>query len=240
VIDPRTRLVSCLLAIAALFFYRSPGILFLMLGLLHLLFLTAPRGKAVLKSLWGKLLPLGLFILILWPLFTPSSGEGLLFSWRFIRIGRDNLASSVLMVLRLFNLVFLCTFPMVSIDRSTFLLALVKMGLPYHWAFTLVLALQAVPDFTDRWSRVRQAQQARGLELERGHFLSRAKNLIPLLTAVIVSALRDSDQLSYALINRGFDRPGNRTWLEELHFRFMDGVFLLLLTLLLLSPIIFL
>ncbi|MBN2628250.1 MAG: energy-coupling factor transporter transmembrane protein EcfT [Spirochaetales bacterium] len=238
-IDPRIRLVSTLLAIIAIFFYRSPGVLFLMLGLLHLFFLAAPRGKSALGSLWRKLLPLGLFILILWPLFTPSSAGDVLFSWRFIRIGRDNLLSSLLMVLRLFNLVFLCTLPMVSMGRSTFLLALVKMGLPYHWAFTLVLALQAVPDFTDRWNRVRQAQQARGLELEGGRFLNRAKNLIPLLTAVIVSALRDSDQLSYALINRGFDRSGRRTWLEELHFRFVDGVLLLLLTLLLLSPIMF-
>jgi len=237
-IDPRTRLIATALAITALFFYRSPLILALMLGLLHFLFLAAPRGRAALGSLWKKLLPLGIFIPLLWPLFSPSPDPFL--SWRFIRIGGDNLSSSALMVMRLFNLVFLCTWPMVTMTQSSFILALVRMGVPYHWAFTLVLALQAVPDFTDRWHRTRQAQEARGLELERGSFLRRARNLIPLLTAVIVSALRDSDQLSYALINRGFDRPGRRTWLENLKFRPIDGGALFLLTLLLLCPIMFL
>ncbi len=236
-IDPRTRLIAVLLAIIALFFYRSPALLALMLGLLHVLFWSHPHGRSALGSLWRKLLPLGAFILILWPLFSPS--EESIFSWRFIRIGGDNLASSLLMVLRLFNLVFLCTWPMVTMTQSLFIQALVKTGLPYRGAFTLVLALQAVPDFTDRWHRVRQARQARGVDLEKGRFLRRAAQLIPLLTAVIVSALRDSDQLAFALINRGFDRPGARTWLRELRFPPRDGALLFLLTLLLLCPIMF-
>ena len=237
-IDPRTRIIGVLLALGALFFYRSPLWLLVMLLAVHLLFLPLPGGARVLPSVWKKLLPLVLFILILWPLFSPSR-EDTFFAWRFIRLGSDNISSSALMVLRLCVIVFLCYYPLTAVSQSAFIHSLVTMGFPYHWAFTAVLALQSVPDFTDRWQKIRQAQQARGMELEKGRFLERLGNLIPLLTAVIVSALRDSEQLSFALINRGLDHPGERTWLEPLRFRFRDGMILILLTLLLLCPIIF-
>ena len=237
-VDPRTRLIGVLIAITALFFYKSLLWPLIMLAAVHLLFLGISGGGRVVLSVWKKLLPLILFILILWPLFDPSR-QNAFFQWGFIRLGRDNLTSSALMVLRLCLIVFLCYYPLSAVSQSALILSLVRMGVPYHWAFTVVLALQSVPDFTERWQKIRQAQQARGLELEKGHFAERLGNLIPLLTAVIVSALRDSEQLSYALINRGLDRPGERTWLEQIRFRLKDGFILLLLTLLLLCPIIF-
>jgi energy-coupling factor transport system permease protein len=238
-IDPRSRIIAVLMTLITLFFYEKLFLLLILLILLHLLYLPLEEGPRSLGEIWKKILPLGLFILILWPLFDPSRGE-VLFEWAFIRIGRDNLYTSFLMVLRLFDIVLLCSYPLAALSQSMLTHSLVKMGFPYHWAFTAVFAMQAVPDFSERWHKIRLAQQARGLDLEGGRFLKRVKNLVPLLTAVIVSALRDSEHLSYALINRGLDREGERTWLNDIRFTWIDGLFLLSLTLLLLCSIMIL
>ncbi|MDC7219271.1 MAG: energy-coupling factor transporter transmembrane component T [Spirochaetales bacterium] len=236
--DPRTHILGVLLALVALFFYSRISLLALMLFILIGFYLFQKEGRKALRGLAKNMLPLGLFILLLWPLFTPS--EAPFFSWAFIKIGWDNIRSSTLMVLRLFNIVLLCSYPMVALERSTLIQAMVKMGMPYHWAFTLVLAMQSVPDFTNRWQKIRLARQARGLDPDKGGLLYRLSHLIPLLAAVIVSALRDSEQLSYALINRGLDRAGERSWLEHIRFRLRDVLFLFCLTLILLCFIMFL
>jgi energy-coupling factor transport system permease protein len=55
------------------------------------------------------------------------------------------------------------------------------------------------------------AQKARGLELDRGNFLKRIRNYIPILIPLIVSAIRRSLELAEAMESRAWGATKNRT-----------------------------
>jgi energy-coupling factor transport system permease protein len=55
------------------------------------------------------------------------------------------------------------------------------------------------------------AQKARGLELERGSFLKRIRNYIPVLIPLIVSAIRRSLELAEAMESRAWGSTKKRT-----------------------------
>jgi energy-coupling factor transport system permease protein len=70
------------------------------------------------------------------------------------------------------------------------------------------------------------AQKARGLELERGNFLKRIRNYIPILVPLIVSAIRRSLELAEAMESRAWGATKKRTNLYAL--RMHRGDFTLL------------
>jgi len=81
------------------------------------------------------------------------------------------------------------------------------------------------------------AQKSRGLELERGNFLKRIRNYIPILVPLIVGAIRRSLELAEAMESRAFGTQKQRTSLYSLKLRGSDYAVLLLGTLVLVLSI---
>jgi energy-coupling factor transport system permease protein len=104
-----------------------------------------------------------------------------------------------------------------------------KLGLPYEWGLTLAIAMRYVPTLYGIYTAVSEAQQARGWVIGEGSFVRRIKSYLPILVAVIVTALRLADNLSLALAARGFQSGAKRTYLRELKLGLADKVCLLLL-----------
>jgi energy-coupling factor transport system permease protein len=63
------------------------------------------------------------------------------------------------------------------------------------------------------------AQKSRGLELEKGNFLKRIRNYIPILIPLIVSAIRRSLELAEAMESRAWGASEKRTNLYVLKLR---------------------
>jgi energy-coupling factor transport system permease protein len=82
------------------------------------------------------------------------------------------------------------------------------------------------------------AQKARGLELERGNFMKRIRNYIPILIPLIVSAIRRSLELAEAMESRAWGATKERTNLYVLRMHKGDGV-LIALTVLVLASAVF-
>jgi energy-coupling factor transport system permease protein len=74
---------------------------------------------------------------------------------------------------------------------------------------------------------IMDAQKARGLELERGNFIKRVKNYIPILIPLIVSAIRRSIELAEAMESRGWGAKETRTNLYILKLTKRDGLVIL-------------
>jgi len=55
------------------------------------------------------------------------------------------------------------------------------------------------------------AQKARGLEMEKGNFLKRIRNYVPVLIPLIVSAIRRSLELAEAMESRAWGATKKRT-----------------------------
>jgi energy-coupling factor transport system permease protein len=66
------------------------------------------------------------------------------------------------------------------------------------------------------------AQKSRGLELERGNFLKRIRNFIPILIPLIVGAIRRSLELAEAMESRAFGAKKERTSLYILKMKKND------------------
>ncbi len=60
------------------------------------------------------------------------------------------------------------------------------------------------------------AQRSRGLELDKGNFITRVKNYIPILLPLIINSIRRSLELAEAMESRAFGATKERTNIYEL------------------------
>lgn len=122
-----------------------------------------------------------------------------------------NLESAIAMTMRFivlvesFSVFFLTTSP----DHLG--LALEQTRIPYEFSFAFTTAVRFVPVLAEEAQTIMDAQKARGLELERGNFLKRIKNYIPILIPLIVGAIRRSLELAEAMESRAWGSTKKRT-----------------------------
>jgi energy-coupling factor transport system permease protein len=90
-------------------------------------------------------------------------------------------------------------------------LALEQTHIPYEFCFAFTTAVRFVPVLAEEAQTIMDAQKARGLELERGNFLKRIRNYIPILIPLIVSAIRRSLELAEAMESRAWGAVQKRT-----------------------------
>jgi energy-coupling factor transport system permease protein len=117
-------------------------------------------------------------------------------------------------------------------------LALEQTHVPYEFVFAFTTAVRFVPVLAEEAQTIMDAQKARGLELERGNFLKRIRNYIPILIPLIVSAIRRSLELAEAMESRAWGATKKRTNLYVLRMHKGD-VALVGLTILLLAATVY-
>jgi energy-coupling factor transport system permease protein len=105
-------------------------------------------------------------------------------------------------------------------------LALEQSHVPYEFAFAFTTAVRFVPVLAEEAQTIMDAQKARGLELEKGSFLKRIRNYVPVLIPLIVSAIRRSLELAEAMESRAWGATKKRTNLYAL--KLLRGDFALL------------
>jgi energy-coupling factor transport system permease protein len=148
-----------------------------------------------------------------------------------------NIESAVAMTLRFvvlvesFSVFFLTTSP----DHLG--LALEQTRVPYEFAFAFTTAVRFVPVLAEEAQTIMDAQKARGLELEKGGFLKRIRNYIPILIPLIVSAIRRSLELAEAMESRAWGATKKRTNLYELKLHRGDFILLAISFLILIASI---
>jgi energy-coupling factor transport system permease protein len=127
-----------------------------------------------------------------------------------------------LVLVESFSVFFLTTSP----DHLS--LALEQTHVPYEFTFAFTTAVRFVPVLAEEAQTIMDAQKARGLELERGNFLKRVRNYIPILIPLIVSAIRRSLELAEAMESRAWGITPKRTNLYVLKIKLGDIVLLAL------------
>ena len=103
-------------------------------------------------------------------------------------------------------------------------LALEQTHIPYEFVFAFTTAVRFVPVLAEEAQTIMDAQKARGLELERGNFLKRIRNYIPILIPLIISAIRRSLELAEAMESRAWGATKKRTNLYVLKMHKGDFV----------------
>jgi energy-coupling factor transport system permease protein len=106
-------------------------------------------------------------------------------------------------------------------------LALQQSHIPYEFCFAFTTAVRFVPVLADEAQTIMDAQKARGLELERGNFIKRVRNYIPILIPLIVNAIRRSLELAEAMESRAWGASEKRTNLYVLKLKRADYLLIL-------------
>jgi energy-coupling factor transport system permease protein len=98
-----------------------------------------------------------------------------------------------------------------------------KIGVPAHeLAMMMTIALRFIPTLLEETDKIMKAQMARGADFESGNLINRAKNMVPLLVPLFISAFRRADDLAMAMEARCYRGGENRTRLKELKMTSLD------------------
>jgi energy-coupling factor transport system permease protein len=180
-----------------------------------------------LKRIWFILVMVGVMTVILWSIF--ASGETPLFWF----VEREAMLYGIGIALRI-DITIIAGMIFLSTTRNEEIATgLVKLGIPYRFAFAISTALRLVPTIAATGSTIGQAQRSRGLDLESGNIIQRIKKNTPLLIPVFVSTIRSTNVFSMALESKGFGASPERTYFLRLAMERRDVLVLLVFLLLL-------
>lgn len=226
-LDPRVKLVATLAFIISLFIVNSfwgyliaAVFLALMIRLSHVPFKFMVRGM---KAIVFLLVVAGVFNLFLTP------GEVVVSFWK-LKITKEGIKLALLMAARLCFLIIgssimtLTTTPNQLTDALEKLLApLKKIHVPIHEiAMMMSIALRFIPILLEETDKIMKAQIARGADFESGNLITRAKNLVPLLVPLFISAFRRANDLAMAMEARCYRGGEGRTKMKPLHYERRD------------------
>ena len=227
-LDPRVKLVSTLLYLISLFLFKSiPGYIVATVFLVAVIRLSKVPFSYIVKGL--KPIVMLLMITVLFNLFLTRDGEVLFHAWIFT-ITEGGLRTAVYMAIRLIYLIIgssLMTFtttPNELTDGIEKLLhPLNKIRVPVHEvAMMMSIALRFIPILLEETDKIMKAQIAWGADLESGNIIQRAKNMIPILVPLFVSAFRRANDLAMAMEARCYRGGEGRTKMKPLKYQSRD------------------
>ena len=99
------------------------------------------------------------------------------------------------------------------------------------------IALRFIPTLLDETDKIMKAQMSRGADFESSNLINRAKNLVPLLVPLFVSAFRRADELAMAMEARCYRGGYNRTKMRQAVITTADKIAYLLMILFLAGSI---
>jgi len=238
-LDPRTRLVSGALLLAAITVAgHLPGLL---TGLLALLVLVKVARIPFAYALRGLLPPLPFiaFLAVLQILFGPQADTGsILLVVGPVRLSTGDLLNATMLLVRFAALVLtisLFSFCVTTRELIEGLEALLRpltaIGLPTHDFILMVqVALRFLPLLAQEAERIAKAQASRGADwgTGRGGLLRRVRQALPLLVPLFLTSLRRAENLTLAMEARGYAGGKGRTSMVVLRMQLMDGAALAL------------
>ncbi len=198
-LDPRSKLIATVSAAILLMAIYQATYLMAAWAILILIVLSLHLGHSWFNLLKSLVFAVGSFFVIAWVAFDFMTG--IVAGLRLVTLGT------------VFFLFFQTTSP------ETFSNSLIKMGIPYPFAFVLSASMQFVPVLVRRAASIRDAQRSRGIPLDRGFGVIR--HLPALAGPLLIQAFKLADELAEAMEARGFGAPGRR-FRHEPHFRRAD------------------
>jgi energy-coupling factor transport system permease protein len=108
--------------------------------------------------------------------------------------------------------------------------ALVKLGLPYEFSWAITTAYRYVPTLAREAQQIIDAQMSRGIEFQKGNFLKRIKNYIPLIVPLFISAIKRAWKLAEAMDSKAWGAAKKRTFLYELQMSSVDYIIIVIVT----------
>lgn len=248
-LDPRVKLFSTFLYVIAIFCFRGV----LGLAVITLFLAAAIRISKVPFQYMVRGLKAIVVLIVITAFFSLMMTPGDRVFWHYWRfqITDVGIENAVIMTVRLVYLILgtslmtLTTTPNQLTDGlETSLKPLSRLHVPVHAvAMMMSIALRFIPILIEETDKIMKAQMARGADFENGNIIQKAKNMVPLLVPLFVSAFRRADDLALAMEARCYNGGEGRTRMKPLKYgqndRIAYGFIILFLVLIITMRILF-
>ncbi len=105
---------------------------------------------------------------------------------------------------------------LVTTDPSELAASINGVGVPYSISYSVAIALRYIPDIQDEFRRIKNAQEARGIEMSgKAPLIERIKHTASIIFPVLFSTMDRIDVVSNAMELRGFGKKKKRTWYSK-------------------------
>ena len=226
-LDPRVKLFGTLIYIISLFVFKGlPAFILAAIFLVVLIKLSKVPFSYMVKGL--KTIVLIMLFAAVFNLFL-TPGTKLVSFWIFT-ITYEGLKNAIVMMVRLnfliigTSLMTLTTTPNELTDGLEKALSPLKyIKVPVHEiAMMMSIALRFIPILIEETDKIMKAQMARGADFEHGNLIQKARNMVPLLVPLFVSAFRRANDLAMAMEARCYRGGEGRTKMKPLHYQKRD------------------
>lgn len=228
-LDPRVKIISTLLYVAALFIVDDfIGFLAAVGALAAVIIISKVPLSFILKGL--KLVFLIIIFTFILNLFMIKGGD-VLVEIGPLSIAEKGVYTAFFMAARLILLIIgsslltLTTKPISLTDGIEALLSpFSRIGVPAHeMAMMMTIALRFIPTLLEETDKIMKAQQARGADFESGNIIRRAKSLIPILIPLFIGAFRIAHDLAMAMEARCYRGGQFRTRMNAMKLEGRDA-----------------
>lgn len=152
-------------------------------------------------------------------LFSPNQGE-LIYGTRTVLCGSgrytvtaEQLFYEMNIVLKYLTIVPSIFIFMVTTNPSELAASLNRMGIHYNVGYSIAIALRYIPDIQNDFTKIKNAQMARGIEMsKKGRLFERIKATTAIIFPLVFSSMNRIDTISTAMELRNFGRYKKRTW----------------------------
>lgn len=94
----------------------------------------------------------------------------------------------------------------------------------YEIAIMVSIALRFIPTLIDEMERIKKAQTSRGIDFENGKYLDKLRGLTSLIIPLFISCFDKADELTNAMVARGYDSDMPRSRYNHLSVKKFDFV----------------
>lgn len=102
---------------------------------------------------------------------------------------------------------------LVTTNPSEFAASMNRVGISYNVGYAISIALRYIPDVQGEFTKIKHAQEARGIEMSgKASLLNRIKSTASILFPLVFSSMDRIDVVSNAMELRGYGKHKKRTW----------------------------
>ncbi|HKK95805.1 MAG TPA: energy-coupling factor transporter transmembrane component T [Anaerovoracaceae bacterium] len=228
-LDARTKIIATILFIVELFIVNNfYGFLLAAISIGMIIVIS----KVPVRFIFKGLKPVFIIIIFTFIINVLMIDGRVLFSFSIFTITYEGLYRAFFMAARLMLLIIgsslltLTTKPLSLTDGIEKLLRPFEIiKVPSHEiAMMMTIALRFIPTLLEETDKIMKAQQARGADFETGGIIKRAKNLIPILVPLFISAFRIAQDLAMAMEARCYRGGKGRTRMNEIKYTRRDVI----------------
>lgn len=203
-LHPLVRLVIFLVTGFIPLFVEAPEINLLFLAVIFGLFIYSKVDLKKLKMYLPMIFTVGVFIFVTYLFFPIAKGEKiLLYELGGIKLYYNSIMWAVCIYFRIIALLFASIFYFSTNRERDILIAFRSLRMPFVATYFLGLSLRSTGIFMEDYQIIREAEQARGLDVSDLSFLGKIKHFSMYMIPLFTLSIRRCEEISIGLYSKG-------------------------------------